>query len=442
MARELSSESVHPPYSTRLHSPTVLCKYRVFHRQLRANLAVKNAGTLLDYVSLSQPKEKSSHVRSRPSHPSKFNESSDRKAHHAKYLPLDEIFSFFKDITSGLAHLHANGYVHRDLKPQNCLLHRTGTSLKVLVSDFGEMQGASVPRKPDATGYTGTISFAAPEVVRRQEDGILGNFTIKSDVFSLGMIVFFMCFGRLPYVNANLEEDEREDVDGLKDEVLGWQGLRHERKERNDLPEKLYENLQLLLSQDPEQRPTTDEILRRIRTGSSFSEHATSSPVSERFPSPDFGYHRDRSKSPENPNSVHLGQSSTIDRKTSSNPQKASLQRRRQPRLTDASTKPRTNRPLLMAPPHSGYHWRLKTFLGHNVTTAVVRWVLFLLKLWTLSSPCTPQAPRSEVQYPLIALAAVDVAGSGSNVMASVVFATVHVFVILLSTRQGLLCQQ
>ena len=70
-----------------------------------------------------------------------------------RILSFEEIFSFFKDIASGLHYLHRNGYVHRDLKPHNCLLHKTGSQLRVLVSDFGEMQSADVFR--ESSGNTG-----------------------------------------------------------------------------------------------------------------------------------------------------------------------------------------------------------------------------------------------------------------------------------------------
>ncbi len=101
-------------------------------------------------------------------------------------MQLEEIAAFFMDITSGVHYLHSNGFVHRDLKPSNCLLHRTGQKLRVLVSDFGEMQDADVVRR--STGNTGTISYCAPEALRRAPDGQFNTFTQKSDVFSLGMI--------------------------------------------------------------------------------------------------------------------------------------------------------------------------------------------------------------------------------------------------------------
>ena len=134
-------------------------------------------------------------------------------------------------------------------------------------SDFGEVQYESTMRK--STGATGTISYCAPEVLRRiVPDGPLGNFTFKSDIFSLGMILYFLCFATLPYRFANVLHEEREDVESLRAEITRWEGFfDDERKLRPELPEKLYAFLKRLLSVDPKDRPTADEVNNGIRTG-------------------------------------------------------------------------------------------------------------------------------------------------------------------------------
>ncbi|KAJ4292877.1 putative serine/threonine-protein kinase iks1 [Collariella sp. IMI 366227] len=176
-----------------------------------------------------------------------------------KRLPPEEIYSLFKDVTSGLAYLHAANYIHRDLKPSNCLLHRDGSQLKCLISDFGEVQPENAVRK--STGSTGTISYCAPEVLKKDASGTYGNFTTKSDIFSLGMILYFMCFGRLPYLNANSVNEELEDIDQLRAEISHWKGFQEERKERPDLPAKLYQLLKKLLAVNAADRPTAKEVL-------------------------------------------------------------------------------------------------------------------------------------------------------------------------------------
>lgn len=180
-----------------------------------------------------------------------------------RQLSFEEIYSLFKDITSGVAYLHSNNYIHRDLKPSNCLLHQEGTKLRCLISDFGEVQPENVVRK--STGSTGTISYCAPEVLKTDETGHYGNFTTKSDIFSLGMILYFMCFGKLPYRSANAIQEELEDIDELRAEISDWHGFQDERRERPDLPSRLYKLLKKLLSLDPVERPSANEVLSFMR---------------------------------------------------------------------------------------------------------------------------------------------------------------------------------
>ena len=184
------------------------------------------------------------------------------------HLSFEEIYSLFKDITSGVAYLHSTNFIHRDLKPSNCLLHRDVDDLKCLISDFGEVQPENIVRK--STGSTGTISYCAPEVLKMDPSGCYGNFTTKSDMFSLGMILYFMCFGRLPYKGANALQEELEDIDELRDEIVNWKGFQTERRERPDLPAKLYVLLKGLLAVSPSDRPSATDVLSAMRNESNI----------------------------------------------------------------------------------------------------------------------------------------------------------------------------
>ena len=231
-----------------------------------------NAGDLQSYVLGSTQKQKTTkELKELARRRSKGQLEPLSDIHSHRRMQFEEILSFFKDITSGLHHLHSSGYIHRDLKPQNCLLHNVGNKLRLLVSDFGEVQLANVARK--STGATGTISYCAPEVLQRSyPDGGLGNFTTKSDIFSLGMIVYFMCFGRLPYDSAEAINQEEEDLDELREEIGRWSGLDDGQILRRDLPEQLYKFLKRLLSIDPEMRPTTEEILHEIKADAGIDD--------------------------------------------------------------------------------------------------------------------------------------------------------------------------
>lgn len=138
-----------------------------------------------------------------------------------KLLTYREIWSFFLDICAGLDHLHRQGIVHRDLKPNNLLLRFFGQTGKgeiprVLISDFGESEDFfSWKDTRHRTGATGTIEFTAPELLKRNANGqYFVEYSPASDLWSLGMILYYMCFSHLPYQNV-------DNIDLLRDEICG-----------------------------------------------------------------------------------------------------------------------------------------------------------------------------------------------------------------------------
>ncbi|KAM0204025.1 hypothetical protein ACHAQI_010174 [Fusarium lateritium] len=386
-------------------------------------------------------------------------------------LPFDEIYSLFKDITSGVAYLHAANYIHRDLKPSNCLLHREGGRTTCLISDFGEVQPENMVRK--SSGTTGTISYCAPEVLKMDAtSGRYANFTTKSDVFSLGMILYFMCFGRLPYQSANALQEELEDVDELRAEITHWQGFQDERRERPDLPSKLYQLLKRLLALNPADRPSANEVLKAMRGESMSFENGTS-----QEPAPSLGIgtriqsldspappgtpvagprHRQHSAPPDKFEELgtlarstsrdlspsKTGQSSRLD------PTRQSLSRhhgsqsmvvtrsqesRRSSLVTpavsvsDASEHGEIHErrnsqspPLLMAPPTTAadaLRRRVTVFIIHfmhlagpysQLVSYTVRLGLFAIKMTTLTRPCWPLMAQLNVAIPLVGVAALD----------------------------------
>ncbi|EPS43966.1 hypothetical protein H072_2142 [Dactylellina haptotyla CBS 200.50] len=264
-----------------------------------------NAGDLQNYVYEKKATQTNDQIKDqlRMRRLSKSQKSRETSA-GPKLLPFEQVISFFRDIASGLNYLHSNGFIHRDLKPSNCLLHDTGvpgSELRVLVSDFGEVQREDAKRR--STGATGTISYYSPVLndcmsltsfffffVAKNPvgpSGEFGNFTTKSDIFSLGMILHFMCFAKLPYLNSDEANEENEEIDKLREEISAWAGYNDRyRNARGDIPEKLLRNLGRLLSVEPAKRPSASDILGGIRSEFGYGEDGISrrTPVSPKPP--------------------------------------------------------------------------------------------------------------------------------------------------------------
>lgn len=104
--------------------------------------------------------------------------------------PFDnqEVISISLQVASALEHAHANGIIHRDIKPQNILVSGSG---KVKVTDFGLARAASsTTTSGDAMG---SVQYFSPEQAK-------GGFVdAKSDIYSMGIMMFEMITGTLPF---------------------------------------------------------------------------------------------------------------------------------------------------------------------------------------------------------------------------------------------------
>lgn len=424
-----------------------------------------NSGDLHQYITSSaQTADSNQQLKERARRRSK-NQPEPPRDLRGRKLQFEEIYSFFKDITSGLNHLHVNGYIHRDLKPSNCLLHDSGKGLRVLVSDFGEVQVENMVRK--STGTTGTISYCAPEVLRREyPSGAYGNFTAASDIFSLGMILYFLCFAQLPYQNADVLDEDQEDLNELRDEITSWSGVSGERQLRPDLPEKLYTFLRRLLSLDPDDRPSAEDILLGIKTGSGLDEIVDSRPSSSghRFDdlrnssrispvdSPNVG--TPRPQSPNHKLSTGFSRSGSSSKLRLSTFQKDRV--RTPPIAGDKSPRPKSpgeslvlrrvyptptkliEMPQISAPPSLRIPWRIR--LHHPAVLRKVRFALFLLKVISVNTVCSPMAADLWMQYPLLMVAALDFWPDQPRLSFSVVLMIVHVGLLCILVWANTLC--
>ena len=116
-------------------------------------------------------------------------------------FPEDRAKFYAAEILLGLHHLHSNGIVHRDCKPENILLDDHG---HVRISDLGlavQMLDGKV-----ACGRVGTTGYMAPEVIRNEK------YSYSPDFFALGCLIFEMIEGSRPFYSRR-EKISRSDID-------------------------------------------------------------------------------------------------------------------------------------------------------------------------------------------------------------------------------------
>ncbi|CAE7529603.1 iksA [Symbiodinium natans] len=161
-------------------------------------------------------------------------------------MPTDQIWHFLLDILLGLQHLHRQGILHRDLKPTNILLSfpdtRSGNGEsfpRALLSDFGTAQAFGEPPASATAavsrGYTGTVEYTAPELLLTED--LEREYSEKSDMWSLGMVLYAMCFSSLPFshddphvlkglIKSFVEEKRRptpnEKAPSAEEDASGW----------------------------------------------------------------------------------------------------------------------------------------------------------------------------------------------------------------------------
>ncbi|MDO5533648.1 MAG: Stk1 family PASTA domain-containing Ser/Thr kinase [Propionibacteriaceae bacterium] len=107
--------------------------------------------------------------------------------------PMDprRAIELLEPVASALAAAHAAGLIHRDIKPENVLISDRG---QVKVADFGLARAVTAQSSAATTGLViGTVSYIAPELVTK------GRADARSDVYSLGIVLYEMLTGRKPH---------------------------------------------------------------------------------------------------------------------------------------------------------------------------------------------------------------------------------------------------
>jgi TolB-like protein/predicted Ser/Thr protein kinase len=158
-----------------------------------------------------------------------------------------------------LAAAESCGVIHRDLKPSNLMIasrqgeSETGDSLLVKIIDFGiaKIMGSKIDQTQ--ADFIGTPAYASPEQFGGSRETQVDT---RSDIYSLGITLWYLISGRTPFVGRTLEEIQKKQSDELPLEQL----------RRANVPGKMTALLKSMLAVDPGDRPqSARELLEAIQ---------------------------------------------------------------------------------------------------------------------------------------------------------------------------------
>lgn len=110
-------------------------------------------------------------------------------------LSEERIKELVLQIGNVISYLHNFGIIHRDLKPENCVMTEIGNNAKVKIIDFGLSKILGV--NENSKEAYGTLSYAAPEIISKTD------YNNKIDIWSIGIILYFLICGYLPFSDKN-----------------------------------------------------------------------------------------------------------------------------------------------------------------------------------------------------------------------------------------------
>ncbi len=249
-------KAIHPPTGRLaavkvLYRPEFAARFRN-EAVIQSSVSHPNIAGLYDYAMLDK----------RPALVMEWVEgvSLDELIRQRNRLDNEEATRIVSQIADALVYLHQHGIVHRDLKPSNVRVRPDGL---VKLLDFGIAKGQHTPQLTQAGYVVGTTEFMAPEQFRSQVSS-------ASDVWALGVLLYELTTGHLPFESANPLELRRQIERGQ---------YTSPRLLNPALSSSLLGLINACLETNPAKRPTAADIGHRLQSvaagrlpsGSAFS---------------------------------------------------------------------------------------------------------------------------------------------------------------------------
>ncbi|KAI9557855.1 hypothetical protein GHT06_014605 [Daphnia sinensis] len=186
--------------------------------------------------------------------------------HPKKYKgPRPSNIEMFSQLADGLAYIHSQQFIHRDIKPGNILISvrptDRGDEVTIKWADFGLSKDVNERGTRTLSGVRGTNTWFAPEfleLITNAQEGVQFRCTIKSDVFVLGLVVGYLFlkgqhlygYGEIE-IHDNIKEKRPIRIRDIKDELCEC---------------KAYNILSRMLEDDPSKRITSKQVVDQLNS--------------------------------------------------------------------------------------------------------------------------------------------------------------------------------
>ena len=173
-------------------------------------------------------------------------------------LTLNEVIDIMTQLTDGLAHAHEACIIHRDIKPQNIMIEDNGL---VKITDFGIAMALNSTQLTQTNSVMGSVHYLPPE----QANG--KGSTVKSDIYSLGILMYELLTGSVPFKGDTAVEialkHMKEKIPSIRKqnptipqsvENIVLKATAKNPKNRYDNVRDMYKDLQTALQRDNEKR--------------------------------------------------------------------------------------------------------------------------------------------------------------------------------------------
>ena len=181
-------------------------------------------------------------------------------------LSLPEVIDIMLQLTSGLSCAHKNQIIHRDIKPQNVMILEDGT---IKITDFGIATALNTAEMTQTNSIMGSVHYLPPE----QASG--KTTTVKSDIYSTGILMYELLTGTIPFKGENAVEIAMKQ---LKEDLPSVC------KKNSEIPQSVENILMRACAKNPDNRyDNIDQMYEDIKVCLS-EEHKNDVTVYYRFP--------------------------------------------------------------------------------------------------------------------------------------------------------------